>query len=30
VAHLDDVDAIAAMMRRYALPIEEILAMAQG
>ena len=29
-AHLDDIAAIAAMMRRYAIPIEDILAMAQG
>jgi molybdopterin-guanine dinucleotide biosynthesis protein B len=29
-AHLDDIAAIAAMMRRYATPIEDVLAMAEG
>jgi molybdopterin-guanine dinucleotide biosynthesis protein B len=29
-AHLDDAAAIAAMMRRYAIPIEDVLAMAEG
>ena len=29
-AHLDDIPAIAAMMRRFALPIEDVLAMAEG
>jgi molybdopterin-guanine dinucleotide biosynthesis adapter protein len=29
-AHLDDVAAVAAMMRRYATPIEDVLAMAEG
>jgi len=29
-AHLDDIPAIAAMMRRYAIPIEDVLAMAEG
>lgn len=29
-AHLDDSPAIAAMMRRYAIPIEDVLAMAEG
>jgi molybdopterin-guanine dinucleotide biosynthesis protein B len=28
-AHLDDVPAIAAMMRRFAIPIEDVLAMAE-
>jgi molybdopterin-guanine dinucleotide biosynthesis protein B len=26
VAHVDDIPAVAAMMREYALPIEEVLA----
>jgi molybdopterin-guanine dinucleotide biosynthesis protein B len=30
VAHLDDIGAVAAMMRRYAIPIEDVLAMAEG
>ena len=30
VAHLDDIGAIAAMMRRHAIPIEDVLAMAEG
>jgi len=30
VAHLDDIAGIAAMMRRYAIPIDDVLAMAQG
>jgi molybdopterin-guanine dinucleotide biosynthesis protein B len=30
MAHLDDVAAVAAMMRRYATPIEDVLAMAEG
>ena len=30
VAHLDDIGAVAAMMRRYAVPIEDVLAMAEG
>jgi molybdopterin-guanine dinucleotide biosynthesis adapter protein len=29
-AHLDDIAGIAAMMRRYAIPIEDVLAMAEG
>ena len=29
-AHLDDIPAVAAMMRRYAIPIEDVLAMAEG
>jgi molybdopterin-guanine dinucleotide biosynthesis protein B len=29
-AHLDDIPAISAMMRRYAIPIEDVLAMAEG
>jgi len=29
-AHLDDAPAIAAMIRRYAIPIEDVLAMAEG
>jgi molybdopterin-guanine dinucleotide biosynthesis protein B len=29
-AHLDDIPAIAAMMRRYAIPIEDVLAMAES
>ena len=30
VAHLDDIAGVAAMMRRYAIPIEDVLAMAEG
>lgn len=30
VVHLDDVAAVAAMMRRHAVPIEDVLAMAEG
>jgi molybdopterin-guanine dinucleotide biosynthesis protein B len=30
VAHLDDIVGVAAMMRRYAIPIEDVLAMAEG
>src|ERR1700742_1845701 len=30
VAHLDDIAEIAAMMKRYAVPIEDVLAMAEG
>jgi molybdopterin-guanine dinucleotide biosynthesis protein B len=30
VVHLDDIAGIAAMMRRYAIPIEDVLAMAEG
>ena len=30
VAHLDDIGAVAAMMRRHAIPIEDVLAMAEG
>jgi len=30
VAHLDDIGAVATMMRRYAIPIEDVLAMAEG
>jgi molybdopterin-guanine dinucleotide biosynthesis protein B len=30
VAHLDDIAGVAAMMRRYAVPIEDVLAMAEG
>jgi molybdopterin-guanine dinucleotide biosynthesis protein B len=30
VVHLDDIGAISAMMRRYAIPIEDVLAMAEG
>jgi molybdopterin-guanine dinucleotide biosynthesis protein B len=26
VAHLDDIPAVAAMMRKYALPLEDVLA----
>jgi molybdopterin-guanine dinucleotide biosynthesis protein B len=29
-AHLDDIPAIAAMMRRFALPIEDVLAMIES
>ena len=29
-AHLDDIGAVAAMMRRHAIPIEDVLAMAEG
>jgi molybdopterin-guanine dinucleotide biosynthesis protein B len=28
--HLDDIAGVAAMMRRYAIPIEDVLAMAEG
>jgi molybdopterin-guanine dinucleotide biosynthesis adapter protein len=30
VAHLDDIAEVAAMMRRYAVPVEDVLAMAEG
>jgi hypothetical protein len=30
MAHLDDIPAIAAMMRRLAIPIDEISAMAEA
>ena len=29
-AHLDDIPAVAAMMRQHAVPIEDVLAMAEG
>jgi molybdopterin-guanine dinucleotide biosynthesis protein B len=29
-AHLDDIAEVASMMRRYAVPIEDVLAMAEG
>jgi len=30
IVHLDDIAGVAAMMRRYAVPIEDVLAMAEG
>ena len=30
VAHLDDIAGVAAMMRRYAIPVEDVIAMAEG